>query len=320
MGLTRDVLKLLEKHREQYLSAQEIATQLSSSRTAVRKAIHQLKEEGYPIHTIVNKGYQLNQACDLLSSEGIHAYLDKELKPLPIKVYQRISSTNTEAKQQALKGAPHGTVILAEEQTEGRGRLGRTFYSPKGTGIYMSVVLRPNLHLNQATQVTTTVATAICRVIEKLTDEHPKIKWVNDIYLDQKKIAGILTEAVTDFESNQVDFMIIGIGLNVCTIEFPSEINEVAGSLHPKDLTRNQLCAHLLNELFSLVSNLNDSKLLKEYRSRSNVLGQWVTFTKNQIVYEAFAEDINEQGELVVRLKNNEQMILNSGEVSIRWI
>ena len=319
MGLKHEVLRLLEENRESYLSGQEIANRLAFSRTAVWKAIHSLKEEGYQIHAVSNKGYQLDTSCDLLSSEGIHAYLAEDLKQLPIYVYQQIGSTNTEAKQQALNGAPHGTIILAEEQAQGRGRLGRKFYSPKGTGIYMSIILRPQLHLNQAIQVTTTVAVAICRVIEKLTNQNPHIKWVNDIYLGKQKICGILTEAVTDFESGQVEFIILGIGLNVNTVDFPADLHEIAGSLNPKDVTRNQLCAHLLNELFSLFSKLNDPQVLEEYKSKSNVLGNWITFMKNQESYEAFAEDINEQGGLVVRLKNDEKMILNSGEISIRW-
>lgn len=319
MGLKHEVLRLLEENRESYLSGQEIANRLAFSRTAVWKAIHSLKEEGYQIHAVSNKGYQLDTSCDLLSSEGIHAYLAEDLKQLPIYVYQQIGSTNTEAKQQALNGAPHGTIILAEEQTQGRGRLGRKFYSPKGTGIYMSIILRPQLHLNQAIQVTTTVAVAICRVIEKLTNQNPHIKWVNDIYLGKQKICGILTEAVTDFESGQVEFIILGIGLNVNTVDFPADLHEIAGSLNPKDVTRNQLCAHLLNELFSLFSKLNDPQVLEEYKSKSNVLGNWITFMKNQESYEAFAEDINEQGGLIVRLKNDEKMILNSGEISIRW-
>ena len=319
MGLKHEVLRLLEENRESYLSGQEIANRLAFSRTAVWKAIHSLKEEGYQIHAVSNKGYQLDTSCDLLSSEGIHAYLAEDLKQSPIYVYQQIGSTNTEAKQQALNGAAHGTIILAEEQTQGRGRLGRKFYSPKGTGIYMSIILRPQLHLNQAIQVTTTVAVAICRVIEKLTNQNPHIKWVNDIYLGKQKICGILTEAVTDFESGQVEFIILGIGLNVNTVDFPADLHEIAGSLNPKDVTRNQLCAHLLNELFSLFSKLNDPQVLEEYKSKSNVLGNWITFMKNQESYEAFAEDINEQGGLIVRLKNDEKMILNSGEISIRW-
>ena len=267
MGLKHEVLRLLEENRESYLSGQEIANRLAFSRTAVWKAIHSLKEEGYQIHAVSNKGYQLDTSCDLLSSEGIHAYLAEDLKQFPIYVYQQIGSTNTEAKQQALNGAPHGTIILAEEQTQGRGRLGRKFYSPKGTGIYMSIILRPQLHLNQAIQVTTTVAVAVCRVIEKLTNQNPHIKWVNDIYLGKQKICGILTEAVTDFESGQVEFIILGIGLNVNTVDFPADLHEIAGSLNPKDVTRNQLCAHLLNELFSLFSKLNDPQVLEEYKS-----------------------------------------------------
>ena len=287
MGLKQEILKLLEENREQYLSGQEIANRLSFSRTAVWKSIKALKEDGYEIDAI--------------------------------EVHQQIDSTNTEAKKQAMNGAPHGTVILAEEQTAGRGRLGRTFYSPKGTGIYMSMILRPNLHLSQSIHVTTSVAVAICQVIERLTNQKPQIKWVNDIYLNQQKICGILTEAGTDFERGNVEYLILGIGLNVHTKHFPVELQAIAGSLNPEVVTRNQICAHLLNEIFPLCEDFSHPFLLDEYKSRSNVLGKWITFIQNQQRYEALAEDIDGQGGLKVRLKSGEQMTLNSGEVSIRW-
>lgn len=234
MGLKQEILKLLEENREQYLSGQEIANRLSFSRTAVWKSIKALKEDGYEIDAISNKGYRLDTTCDLLSAEGIRCYLSSDYHNVPIEVHQQIDSTNTEAKKQAMNGAPHGTVILAEEQTAGRGRLGRTFYSPKGTGIYMSMILRPNLHLSQSIHVTTSVAVAICQVIERLTNQKPQIKWVNDIYLNQQKICGILTEAVTDFESGNVEYLILGIGLNVHTKHFPVELQAIAGSLNPE--------------------------------------------------------------------------------------
>lgn len=319
MGLKQEILQLLEENRDCYLSGQEIANRLSFSRTAVWKAINALKTEGYHIHAVSNKGYRLDTSCDLLSVEGIRCYLSPEHQHLPIEVFQQIGSTNTEAKQQAMNGAPHGTVILAEEQTQGRGRLGRSFYSPKRTGIYMSIILRPNLHLSQAIQVTTTTAVAVCRVIENLTTQKPQIKWVNDIYLGKQKICGILTEAITDFESGQVEFIIVGIGLNVHTIDFPVELQSIAGSLNPEAVTRNQICAHLLDELLPLCETMDATYLLDEYKSKSNVLGKWVTFTKNKDLYEAYAEDIDEQGGLKVRLKNGDSMILNSGEISIRW-
>ena len=320
MGLKQEILKLLEENREQYLSGQEIANRLSFSRTAVWKSIKALKEDGYEIDAISNKGYRLDTTCDLLSAEGIRCYLSSDYHNVPIEVHQQIDSTNTEAKKQAMNGAPHGTVILAEEQTAGRGRLGRTFYSPKGTGIYMSMVLRPNLHLSQSIHVTTSVAVAICQVIERLTNQKPQIKWVNDIYLNQQKICGILTEAVTDFESGNVEYLILGIGLNVHTKDFPVELQSIAGSLNPEAVTRNEICAHLLNEILPLCEDFSHPFLLDEYKSRSNVLGKWITFMQNQQRYEALAEDIDAQGGLKVRLKSGEQMTLNSGEISIRWI
>ncbi|MDE5978367.1 MAG: biotin--[acetyl-CoA-carboxylase] ligase [Turicibacter sp.] len=320
MGLKQEVLTLLEENREHYVSGQEIANQLSFSRTAVWKAIKALKEDGYEIEAISNKGYRLSQNCDCLSKEGIYCYLSEENRNIPIEVYQQIDSTNTKAKKEAMNGARHGTIILAEEQTAGRGRLGRSFYSPKGTGIYMSLVLRPQLHLSQSMYVTTSVAVAICRVIERLTKHQPKIKWVNDIYLDSKKICGILTEALTDFESGQVQAIILGIGLNVSTQDFPLELQSLATSLNPEALTRNQICAALLDEILSLKDSLTTPDLLEEYKARSNVLGKWVTFTKNNKTYEALAVDIDVEGRLIVQLKEGKEMLLNSGEISVRGI
>ena len=183
----------------------------------------------------------------------------------------------------------------------------------------MSMILRPNLHLSQSIHVTTSVAVAICQVIERLTNQKPQIKWVNDIYLNQQKICGILTEAVTDFESGNVEYLILGIGLNVHTKDFPVELQSIAGSLNPEAVTRNEICAHLLNEILPLCEDFSHPFLLDEYKSRSNVLGKWITFMQNQQRYEALAEDIDGQGGLKVRLKSGEQMTLNSGEVSIRW-
>ena len=183
----------------------------------------------------------------------------------------------------------------------------------------MSMILRPVLHLSHSIHFTTSVAVAICQVIERLTNQKPQIKWVNDIYLNQQKICGILTEAVTDFESGNVEYLILGIGLNVHTKHFPVELQAIAGSLSPEVVTRNQICAHLLNEIFPLCEDFSHPFLLDEYKSRSNVLGKWITFIQNQQRYEALAEDIDGQGGLKVRLKSGEQMTLNSGEVSIRW-
>ncbi len=319
MELKYEVLTLLRENPGEFLSGQEIANRLSFSRTAIWKAINRLKEEGYSIESIGSKGYRLWQDEDALSCEQIKRELKEEYQGIPIEVYRQLDSTNTCAKLKAIEGALHGSVILAEEQTKGRGRFGRSFYSPKGTGLYMSLILRPTIELKQSVHVTMYIAVLICRVLERFTNQRLQIKWVNDIYLGDKKIGGILTEAVTDVESKQVQYMILGIGLNIKTEDFPGELDKIATSLNPVGVTRNQLCAALLNEILPVSEYFTiDEEILCEYKRRSNVLGQRVVFFKKQQRFEGMAEDIDETGGLVVHLTTGEVETLHSGEISIQ--
>ncbi len=319
MELKQEVLALFMNHHDEVISGQEIANRLSFSRTAIWKVIKQLREEGYPIESIGNKVYRLCQVRDPLSRDLIIKALHSDYQKIQLEIYPQVDSTNTRAKVRAIEGAQHGHVILADEQTRGHGRFGRPFYSPKGEGLYMSLILRPQMHLSQSVYVTMQVAVLICRVLERLTHQAPSIKWVNDIYLGDKKVCGILTEAVTDFETGQVQYMILGIGLNVWNEEFPDELKQIATALTPLKTTRNEICAALLNEVLPISSSFSfDEEILVEYKRRSNVLGKTVEFVKNRAPIEGVAEDIDETGGLIVRLQNGEVETLHSGEVSIR--
>lgn len=320
MTLKDEVLGVLVNNRSCVLSGQELANELNVSRTAIWKVIHSLKEDGFNIHSVSNKGYQLDASCDLLSVPGIQSYLREEYEKNELVVHSLVGSTNEEAKKLMLAGAKHGTIILAEEQSSGKGRFGRVFYSPPHTGIYMSLVLRPKLNLQSAVLLTTAVSVAVCRAIEEVYQQSVQIKWVNDIYLNEKKIGGILTEAVTDFESGTVESVIIGIGLNVSTIDFPEELQSIATSLKPIQGTRNQLAASVINHVLSICENLESEMFMDEYKARSIVLGKEIYYFRNGIRFEGRALDFNDEGALIVQTHENDVVTLNSGEITIRLI
>ncbi|MDZ4994530.1 biotin--[acetyl-CoA-carboxylase] ligase [Clostridium perfringens] len=324
MSVKESVLKILEENRETSISGEELAKYLSVSRAAVWKAINALRGEGYNITAVTNRGYQLTKDNDLLSAEGIKIFLNPKYNENYIRVYKTIDSTNQEAKKILMDDdIPHGTVLLSEEQTAGRGRFQRKFFSPSNKGIYMSVILRPNIELSKAIHITTSAAVSVCRAIENLTNKRPKIKWVNDIFLDEKKICGILTEATGNFESGRVENVVVGIGINFKTKEddFPDDIKDVAGSIfegEEPNITRNQLVAEILNELLYMCDNLEDKSIMQEYKVLSFVLGKKVSFLKNNKLNKAKAVDISDEGALVVQYENGDLDYLNSGEISIK--
>lgn len=320
MSLKSQVLSLLEKSGDNPISGQEIAQQLKVSRSAIWKAVNYLREEGYIIKATTNKGYTLDNANDLISEEGIkqHLKIDKEVK---LHIYKTIQSTNTLAKKMAIEGGANGTVIIADEQTQGRGRYGKSFFSPSGTGIYMSIIIKPDLNIEDSQLITIYTAVAVCKAIEKLTNLSPKIKWVNDIFLKDKKISGILTEATIDFESGRIESIIVGIGINIQTKEenFPDELTEIAGSLFPMDVSRNMIIAQILNEFFMIFKSIKRHELIQDYKSRSFILGMEISYDKgNDIVYGT-AIDINENGNLIVKTRYGDIESLNSGEIRIKW-
>ncbi|KNZ42543.1 biotin--[acetyl-CoA-carboxylase] ligase [Acetobacterium bakii] len=323
MSVKQSVLQALEENREICVSGEQLAKKLSVSRSSIWKAIKSLKEEGYDIAATTNKGYRLETGSDVLSFEGMVPWLAPENKNLVIKAYKTIGSTNQVAKKMAMDGESHGTVVIAEEQTQGRGRMGRDFYSPAGSGIYMSLILRPDVYASEAVLVTTAASVGVYRAIKKVTDKDPQIKWVNDIYLEDRKICGILTEAVTNFETGLVECVIIGIGVNFRLPEnnFPGELNDVAGSLFrekPDTLTRNRLAAEIINAVLELCNDLGNRDFLKEYKAHSMVLGHEISVCQHNSWLPARAIDISEDGGLIIENEAGQLQTLNSGEISIR--
>ena len=269
--LKSKVLKVLEENKGKTVSGAEMAKTLNLSRTSIWKAINSLRDDGYTINAVTNKGYSLADNTDLISKEGISLYLNKDFSNVDIYIYKTTSSTNEVAKKLALSGAKHGTVVISEEQTQGKGRMGRSFYSPANTGIYMSIILRPTLTAMDSVLITTSSSVAICDAIHKVTGIECQIKWINDIYINNKKIGGILTEASTNFESGTIDYLILGIGINFNNPkdDFPDNLKEIAGSLYKGNsngINRNMLCAEILNNILSIIPKIKDYDFISEYK------------------------------------------------------
>ena len=312
MSVKQNVIALLEENRSKVISGQELANQLHVSRAAIWKAIKTLKEEGYNIEATPNKGCVLLENSDVLSKQGIAYYLTEEID---IFSYKTIDSTNTQMKKLAINGGKNHSVIVSEEQSAGRGRFGRSFYSPAQKGVYMSVLLKTGDSLQNATMITIKTAVAVRRAIAKLYDIEVAIKWVNDLYYRGKKVCGILSEAISDFESGMIEAIIIGIGINVSTDNFPLEIASIATSLGLQEANRNQFIAEILNQLFAIIDE--DFKLvLNEYRMASCVLHKQITFNQKGEQFTGLVREINDLGNLVVS-SNGAEMVLTAGEVSI---
>ena len=320
---TKDaILDLLWQNTDTYVSGAALAKTLGVSRTAVWKAIEQLREDGYSIDSVTNKGHRLSSESDVLSESGVRKYLGA--KGLKLLVYPSISSTNTVLKSLAEEGAEEGLCLIAGEQTAGRGRRGRSFFSPPNSGIYMSVLLRPALQAVDATSITACAAVAVAEAIESLAPVNAEIKWVNDIYVEGKKVCGILTEASLDCENGQVNYLIVGIGINtrVPDSDFPEELKSIAGSAFGEKPIRELRCrlvAGVLDRLMSYYGRLTDREWFEEYRRRSMVLGQPINIlSPGREPEKAVALDLDRDFALIVRTEDGELRRLNSGEVSIR--
>jgi BirA family biotin operon repressor/biotin-[acetyl-CoA-carboxylase] ligase len=335
MSTRANVLKALEENKGATISGEELASRLDISRAAIWKAIQELRREGYRIEAATNKGYCLSQESDVLSAEGILPHLRRNETAGRIHVFKVLESTNLTAKKMALDGAPHGTVVVSEEQTKGRGRMGRSFFSPPTGGIYMSFILAPKLEAAKSVLITTAASVAVCRAIEAVTGISCKIKWVNDIYLDGKKVCGILTEAVSDFESGHIDYIVLGIGINFSTAAeaFPKELSGIAGSLisavSAEGISRNRLIAEVIDQVLEINEDLESRQFLEDYRNRSFILGKEILVipriradneSEPAEGMPATALDIDGDGGLVVRYRDGSVQTLNSGEISIRPI
>ncbi len=322
MELKHQVLRILEENRGKPINGAKLADELFVTRSAIWKAMKALQKDGHRIEAVTNKGYTLLAQNDIVTAESIALYLRGTAAEFCLDVRHSVTSTNILAKEIAAQGAKEGSVIVAREQTQGRGRMGRSFYSPGSSGIYFTIILRPQLNLEDSLMITTAAAVAVAKAIETIAQVKAEIKWVNDIFVDGKKVCGILTEASINFESGGLEYAVVGIGINISTQDFPEEISQVAGSVFgdkPKDATTtSQLVAEVLNNLSECMNSLTDKKYLEEYRRRSFLIGQEILVLKGKDTLPAKAIDIDEKARLVVEYENHIIEPLSSGEVSVR--
>ena len=255
----------------------------------------------------------------LITKKEIKRYLNTDL---PVFVFESLKSTNLTAKEYATKGAVEGSVVVALSQTGGRGRLGRQFFSPKESGIYLSIILRPDFSPEDVTLITASAAVAVCNMIEKMCNKSPKIKWVNDIFIDNKKVCGILSEGVFSQSGKKAEYIILGIGINLFAPNggFPEDIESIAGGIFNKNdkIDRNLIIAQTANEFLRLYDNLHNPDIVKSYRNRLLLLGKTVNYIKNGIAESGRVLDIDDNFRLIIEKTSGETEALQSGEVTIK--
>ena len=306
-----EILKLL-RETDGYVSGQQISERFGVSRTAVWKVIHQLQEDGYWVEAVRNKGYHIVDSPDVMTKEELSSLINTRWAGRNILYYDVTDSTNLRIKQVGDEGAPHGTLAVADRQTAGRGRRGRTWESPAGSSIYMSILLRPEIAPNKAC-----MSQAECPALQ--------IKWPNDIIINGKKLAGILTEM-----SSQIDYInhvTIGVGINVNITEFPEEIAQTATSLrieYGHTVKRAPLIAAVMERLEDNYETFLETEDLSGLMDRYSALlvnrDREVRIIGARDTYQAHAVGIDQTGELIVRREDGTIEKINAGEVSVRGV
>lgn len=322
MNVKDSLLNTLAASGSEYISGAALAEKLGVSRNAVWKAVKSLEAEGYAIESVTSKGYRLADSNNRLSEKLITSHLTTKALGRELKVLDEVNSTNIAAKELASAGAPHGTAVAADMQTMGRGRLGRTFVSPAGTGLYLSVILRPEIELEATAMMTTAASVAVAEAVEKLTGSAAQIKWVNDVYLNGKKICGILTEASLGLEMKSLDYAVIGIGVNVRSVrgKFDSELIKTASSIEDETgliIDRNALCAAILDRLECYTDSLRERSFLEGYRRRELLTGNDITAMVGNQPITGKALGIDDNGNLIVELPDGSVKHLGSGEANL---
>ena len=313
MTLKSIILAELEANRETALSGQLLAERFGVSRNAVWKAVNALKQDGYEIASTPNRGYQLSPESDRASETGILALLNGVA--LAVHVTDTVDSTNSLAKRLHANGEKEPFLVVAEEQTVGRGRYGRTFYSPKGAGLYMTVAIAPYQAMESMLGITAYAAVCVAEAIQRITGQTARIKWVNDLFVGAKKVGGILTEAVTDIESGTLETLFIGVGLNLRASDVPAEWQEIVGFLHCQTPVKNQLAAEIALGL--LHYDPNDTSFWAAYRERSLTIGRAVLCTQGNRQFHGRAVAIDPDGALVVKTDEGQTIAFKSGEAML---
>ena len=325
MSTKDSVLNALENSQDSFLSGEELSKKLGISRTAVWKAINALRQEGYAVEAVTNRGYLLLREQWRITEDSFKACLPAEYKNIKIHIYDTLDSTNIKAKQIAAENGEDRAVIMARQQTGGRGRLGRSFFSPK-EGLYMSILIKPDFDLSNSGLVTSAAAVSVAQSIEEIAHKDAGIKWVNDVYVDSKKVCGILTEGITDFETGRIEHLIIGIGINTTVKDFPKELLQTVGAVEG-EYSKSALAASVVSKTIDFIKQIDDPPFIKTYKEKSIVIGKNIKVYKGQYKVNPDDEipginarvlDIDSDGGLIVLYSDGTREKLISGEISIR--
>lgn len=322
-----DILAVLRTSKD-YVSGQQLCDKFQVSRTAVWKVIKQLKEEGYQIEAVPNKGYRLVESPDVLSYSEIISRLHTEWAGRNLHYFEKTGSTNSDAKRYAEEGEPHGTTVVADMQESGKGRRGRSWQSPSGSAIYMSILLRPHFEPDRASMLTLVMALSVSDAITEITGLPTGIKWPNDVVADRKKICGILTEM--SVELDYIQYVVIGVGINVnneSEMDFSEDIRPhvtslrlSSGRLVSRAALIERVLAHFEKNYDIFVTNKDLSELKKTYESHLVNLDVQVKVLDPKGEYTGIARGINNSGELLVEKADGEIINVFAGEVSVRGI
>lgn len=323
----RTILKLLQENEGQFVSGERISEEMGITRAAIWKSIDALRKEGYEIESKTKLGYRLLASPDKATAENVGARISTKIVGRSIVYFESIDSTNNYAKQAALQGGEDGLVVIANEQTGGRGRSGRSFQSPPDKGLYLTALLRPKAAPAEVLSVTALAAVAVCNAVERTCGVRPGIKWTNDLILNGKKLTGILTEMGVEGESGALQYVVIGIGVNANheRSDFSDEVAEMATSLrmelgHP--VSRAALAAALIEELDALYACLGGdlSGYLEQYRADCVTLGKQVRILGSGAERTGEAVGIDDSFGLIVRREDGTLETIRSGEVSVRGL
>ena len=322
--MKEEILKML-RETDGYISGQELCNKFGVSRTAIWKVMKQLKEAGYNIEAQQNKGYHIVSAPDVMDAAELKSIWKPKWVGCEILYFDSIDSTNTKAQELAEKGYPSGTLVVADKQIAGKGRRGRNWESPSGCGIFMTLMLKPDINPNNASMLTLVSALAVAKALADITGKDAKIKWPNDIIVNGKKLVGILTEMSTQID--YINHVTIGVGINVNLTEFPEEIRETATSLRLECghvVKRAPLIAAVMKRFeqnYTVFLEHGDLSGLKERYSKLLVnKDREVRILGAKEQYNAYALGINQTGELIVRKEDGTEEAVYAGEVSVRGV
>ncbi len=317
------VLNILKQNPNAFVSGQEIADTLFLTRAGIWKAIKSLRESGFTIESVTNKGYRLVLDYDGINIDFIKKSLPESL-PLKYYSYEEVTSTNDIAREHAYEKSD--ILIAANSQTNGRGRKGRVFFSPKDTGLYFSLLIHPEIPFSKATYITCIAAESLVLAIQDSLGIETSIKWVNDIFLKEKKIAGILTETFGSLEEEFPEYVVVGVGINIYpfTDELPSDIKKRAGFLIKKadntDNLKNLLCINFIKHFYVFLSEIDQKTFLDGYRMHSNLIGRYVRIHNDKKPSKkeyALVTGIDDECRLLVTYDDKKTAALTGKEVSV---